>query len=119
MATTGDRILLGTRKGLVEARKTNGAWTLTEPKLPGQPIAYAMHDARNGSIWASIDHGHWGGKLARSEDDGTTYEEVEPPKYPESAGASENGLETTTVFSAAPVSPTADRDSFGGSCSRS
>ena len=83
MATTNDRILLGTRKGLVEAHKTNGSWTLQEPALPGQPIAYAMRDARNGSIWASIDHGHWGVKLSRSKADDGAYEEVAAPKYPE------------------------------------
>ncbi len=40
--------------------------------LAGQPIAYACHDPRDGSIWASIDHGHWGVKLSRSTDDGET-----------------------------------------------
>lgn len=87
MATTNDRILLGTRKGLIEARKQDGAWTLGEPSLAGQPIAYAMRDPRNGSLWASIDHGHWGVKLARSTDDGATFDEVGAPQYPESTEA--------------------------------
>ena len=82
MATTSNRILIGTRKGLVEARKANGAWTLDEPLLPGQPIAYAMHDVRDGSDWASIDHGHWGVKLSRRKSGGE-FEEVAAPKYPE------------------------------------
>ncbi len=90
MATTSDRILIGTRKGLVEARKANGAWTLHEPLLPGQPIAYAMHDARDGSDWASIDHGHWGVKLSRRKKGGD-FEEVEAPKYPE-------GSDTTAKY---------------------
>ncbi len=85
MATTNDRLLIGTRKGLIEAHRSNGSWTLKDPALPGQPIPYAMRDARNGSIWASIDHGHWGVKLSRSKGDDGTYEEIEAPKYPESA----------------------------------
>ncbi|MDF1700127.1 MAG: glycosyl hydrolase [Planctomycetota bacterium] len=83
MATTNDRILLGTRKGLIEARKTNGAWSLSAPGLPGQPIAYAARDARNGALWASIDHGHWGVKLSRSKADNGEFEEVTAPQYPE------------------------------------
>jgi len=44
-----------------------------------------MRDNRNGTMWASIDHGHWGTKLHRSRDEGATWEEVEAPKYPEGA----------------------------------
>ncbi len=83
MATTNDRILIGTRKGLIEARKTNGAWTLQEPQLPGQPVSYAVRDERSGAIWASLDHGHWGVKLSRSKGDDGAFEEVAAPKYPD------------------------------------
>ena len=50
MATTNDRILLGTRKGLVEARLGGAGWRLAEPALAGQPIAYAMRDSRTGAV---------------------------------------------------------------------
>jgi photosystem II stability/assembly factor-like uncharacterized protein len=83
-----DRILVGTRKGVFDVRKAGGAWKAGEPMLKGEPIAYAVRDARTKSVWASIDHGHWGCKLARSKDDGATYAEADPPKYPEDAGAS-------------------------------
>ena len=83
-----DRILLGTRKGVFDVRKTGGTWKAGEPKLKGEPIAYAVKDPRTKSVWASIDHGHWGCKLARSKDDGATFAETQPPKYPEDAGAS-------------------------------
>ena len=88
MATTNDRILLGTRKGLIEAHKTNGSWRLMEPALEGQPIVYAVRDPRDGALWASISHGHWGVKLSRSKADDGTFEEVSPPKYPEDTGKS-------------------------------
>lgn len=85
-ATTNDRILIATRKGLFEARKGAGGWSLQAPKLTGKTLAYAVRDPRNGAVWASIDHGHWGVKLARSNDDGATFAEVEAPKYPEDSG---------------------------------
>lgn len=88
MATTNDRLLVATRKGLIEARRAHGRWTLQDPALAGQPIAYAVRDPRTGSLWASIDHGHWGVKLSRSRADDGTFEEVEPPKYPEDAQVS-------------------------------
>ena len=81
-----DRILIGTRKGLFEARRGRDGWTFSAPKLQGLPVPYAVRDARHGTVWASIDHGHWGSKLARSEDDGGTFQEAEPPKYPERTG---------------------------------
>ncbi|MCA9315652.1 MAG: hypothetical protein KDB73_09185, partial [Planctomycetes bacterium] len=76
MATTNDRFLLGTRKGLFDVRRQGGAWALGEPRLPGQTIAFAVRDPRSSSVWASLDHGHWGAKLARSDDDGATFEKT-------------------------------------------
>ena len=38
---------------------------------------------RTDTIWVSLDHGHWGGKLHRSRDGGASWQEVEAPKYPE------------------------------------
>ena len=51
----------------------------------GIPIPYAVMDPRTEIMWASQDHGHWGQKLTRSRDGGEAWEEVEQPKYPESA----------------------------------
>ena len=88
MSTTNDRVLIATRKGLFEARNRAGDWSLSEPALKGKNVAYAMRDPRSKTVWASLDHGHWGVKLARSKDDGETYESAEPPKYPEDTGKS-------------------------------
>jgi photosystem II stability/assembly factor-like uncharacterized protein len=86
-APSGERLLVATRKGLFDVRRKGRSWTIGAPKLKGLTIANAVRDERNGSVWASIDHGHWGVKLARSRDDGRTYAETEPPKYPEATGA--------------------------------
>ena len=76
MARTSDRIWVGTRKGLLEVRRGEGGWSLGDMALAGQPVAYACQDPRSGSIWASIDHGHWGVKLSRSTNDGADFAEV-------------------------------------------
>jgi hypothetical protein len=82
---SGPRLLLGTRKGLFVGERKRKGWKLRHHGEPGNPIPYACHDARTDSIWCSIDHGHWGQKLARSRDGGATFEPVPEPKYPADA----------------------------------
>jgi hypothetical protein len=76
-------LLLGTRKGLFVFERKKKHWKLVRHEHQGHPVAYAMRDARTGSMWASLDHGHWGQKLSRSRDDGATWESVQPPVYPD------------------------------------
>ena len=39
-------------------------------------------DPRDGAIYAALDHGHFGVKLQRSDDDGETWTEIATPEYP-------------------------------------
>ena len=78
-----DKLLLGTRKGLLILNKNGADWFIESAHFEGVPVPYAMHDPRNDTLWVSLDHGHRGGKLHRSRDMGATWEEVEAPKYPE------------------------------------
>jgi photosystem II stability/assembly factor-like uncharacterized protein len=48
-------------------------------------VCYAARDLRDGTLWASLDHGHWGPKLSRSRDGGATWQDVLSLKYPEGA----------------------------------
>jgi photosystem II stability/assembly factor-like uncharacterized protein len=82
---SANRLLLGTRKGLFILERRNDGWDVTQSAFPGVPIPYAMRDPRTGTLWASLDHGHWAQKLHRSDDGGVTWEEVMAPKYPEGA----------------------------------
>ena len=82
----GHRLLVGTRKGLFDVRRRGAGWAVDEPRLKGLPVPYAVKDPRTDRVWASLDHGHWGAKLARSVDDGRTFEEAPPPKYPQATG---------------------------------
>lgn len=40
-------------------------------------------DTREGQIFASLDHEHFGTKLHRSDDDGSSWTEIQAPAYPE------------------------------------
>ncbi len=76
-------LLVGTRKGLLHFERNGSGWKLQRESFAGAPVPYAIRDHRTGTLWASLDHGHWGSKLHRSTDDGVNWEEVEAPKYPE------------------------------------
>lgn len=74
-------LLLGTRKGTVIFDRTNGGWRARDIMHEGVPVCYAARDGRDGTLWSSLDHGHWGPKLSRSRDDGASWEDVSI-KYP-------------------------------------
>jgi photosystem II stability/assembly factor-like uncharacterized protein len=76
-------IMLGTRKGLITYERGATGWKLKDTSFLGIPISLTHVDTRSGTWWACLDHGHWGQKLHRSQDQGKTWEEVEAPKYPE------------------------------------
>jgi hypothetical protein len=80
MSTTA---LLGTRKGLFTlAIDGAGDWSLSEPAFAGARVTNAVHDRRDGTWYASLDHGHFGVHLHRSDDRGTTWSEIAAPAYP-------------------------------------
>lgn len=80
-----DCLWIGTRKGLLQYRYDGSGWVCSREVFSAMPISYAIHDARTGTLWAALDHGHWGRKLHRSDDGGATWREVVAPSYPEGA----------------------------------
>lgn len=76
-------LVLGTKKGLLVLEKGARSWRVKPLQHQGVHVSYAFHDARTGTLWAALGHGHWGAKLAKSTDGGTTWEDVPAPKYPE------------------------------------
>lgn len=78
-------LILGTRKGTVVFDFDNQHWTPRPIAHAGMPVCYAARDPRDGTLWASLDHGHWGPKLSRSRDGGHTWENAPPIKYPQGA----------------------------------
>lgn len=90
-------LLLGTRKGLVAYHLQNGHWHMENLSFEGVPVSIAYADARNGTWWACLDHGHWGVKLHSSKDRGNTWEEVAAPAYPEGEEI-KDGVPATTRY---------------------
>ncbi|ACT48708.1 WD40/YVTN/BNR-like repeat-containing protein [Methylotenera mobilis] len=80
-----DLILLGTRKGTIIFDRINADWRPRPIAHAGIPVCYAARDPRDGTLWASLDHGHWGPKLSRSRDDGATWADLTSLKYPQGA----------------------------------
>lgn len=80
-----NRMLLGTRKGLVSYSRTANGWSYDGVEFEGIPVTLAHRDARTGSLWAMLDHGHWGCKVHRSDDEGNSWRELTAPQYPEGA----------------------------------
>ena len=78
-------ILLGTRKGTVIFDRIDANWHPRRVAHAGIPVCYAACDPRDGTLWASLDHGHWGPKLSRSRNGGTSWEDVMSVKYPKGA----------------------------------
>ena len=78
-------LILGTRKGLFVLKSGKAGWRVARYAHSASPVPYAFVDSRTDTLWASLDHGHWGCKLHRSTDLGETWEEIEAPKYPKNA----------------------------------
>ena len=72
--------LIGTRKGLFTVDLEAGA--MSEPAFPGVNVTYAVRDPRDDTWYASLDHGHFGVHVHRSDDRGTTWQEIAAPEYP-------------------------------------
>lgn len=80
-----ERLILGTRKGTVIFDRGASGWKPRPIQHAGIPVCYAAADPRDGTLWASLDHGHWGPKLSRSRDDGSNWEDIGTLGYPEGA----------------------------------
>lgn len=79
------RILLGTRKGSFSVEKANGKWRVHLRGHLGQGVNFLCRDPHSRTWWAALGHGHWGAKLSRSDDDGSTFKDATQIRYPEGA----------------------------------
>lgn len=79
-----DRLLVSTRKGLFTVgRQDSGTWAIERVSFLGDNVTLTFTDPRDGAWYAALDHGHFGVKLQRSEDQGASWEEIGVPEYPE------------------------------------
>ncbi len=77
------RCHVSTRKGLFTLERGAAGWAIARANFVGDNCTLAMHDPRTGHLFAALKHGHFGNKLHRSTDGGTTWTEIAAPKYPE------------------------------------
>jgi hypothetical protein len=72
------KLYVGTKKGLfVVSDGKIGA-----PHFLGDPVSMVLPDRRDGTLYAALNLGHFGVKLRRSANGGSTWEEVAAPEYP-------------------------------------
>jgi hypothetical protein len=80
--TMNDRALLATRKGLFELIRRNGDWTIERRSFLGEPVTMALHDKRDGTLYAALNLGHFGVKLHRRDPGADQWTEIAVPAYP-------------------------------------
>lgn len=76
------RLLLCTRKGLFVIEGQGAGAAITGTAFLGDNVPLALCDPRDGSLYAVLDHGHFGVKLHRSSNGGKSWEEIAVPTYP-------------------------------------
>jgi hypothetical protein len=77
------RIYVGTRKGLFTFERAANGWKLKDEAFLGVQVPILLPDTRDGKLYAAVEHGHFGAKMHRSDDSGKTWQELDPPAYPE------------------------------------
>lgn len=63
-----NKLYLGTRKGLLEAVRGTNSWEITRLSFIGVQVPMLLPDARDGTIYAAVEHGHFGSKIHASTD---------------------------------------------------
>lgn len=76
-----DRILASTRKGLFTVTRGSDHWSIGGADFLADNVSLALHDPRDDTIYAALDHGHFGVKLHRKS--GDAWEEIAAPAYPQ------------------------------------
>jgi photosystem II stability/assembly factor-like uncharacterized protein len=92
-----DTLLISTRKGLFEVRRHSSGWTVQRASFIGDNVTLALVDDRDGCWYAALDHGHFGAKLHRSEDDGESWVEIAVPEYPPKPEGEDDGQDGRPV----------------------
>lgn len=79
---TQRRLWAATKKGLFSIVRGGAGWEVEKACFLGDGVSMVLPDPRDGTLYAALDHGHFGAKFQRSEDQGETWTEVAVPKYP-------------------------------------
>jgi hypothetical protein len=77
-------LLVGTKKGLFALQgEPGGAFELSERAFAGEPVEYALRDARSGRVFASVTSPFYGPKLWHSDDVSGEWQQAEGLALPQ------------------------------------
>jgi photosystem II stability/assembly factor-like uncharacterized protein len=79
-----DRIHVATRKGLFTLERTD-RWRIVQHDFLGEPVSMLLADARDGTLYAALNLGHFGPKFWRRARGGK-FEECAVPAFPAQPG---------------------------------
>ena len=80
-----DRLYVASRKGLIEVHRDGGSWQVGRHHFLAEPVSAFLRDPRDGHLYAALNLGHFGVKLRKSTDGGSSWQEMPLPSYPEAA----------------------------------
>jgi hypothetical protein len=84
-----NQLLVSTRKGLFTVELTpSGDGRVVRTDFLGDNVTLTLADPRDGARYAALNHGHFGVKLHRSTDGGTSWHELAAPAFPAGEPAS-------------------------------
>ena len=99
-----ETLWVGSRKGLFRYDETAAGWAVAgPPEFLAGPVSALLDDPRDGALYVSLYHGHFGCKLHRSDDRGTTWVELAAPAYPKSDAPDAPALDFVWSFAAGGV----------------
>jgi photosystem II stability/assembly factor-like uncharacterized protein len=75
-------IYAATKKGVFEISRQGPRWGIARVSFLGDDISMVLPDRRDGTLYATPYHGHFGPKVQRSRDGGATWEEITTPAFP-------------------------------------
>lgn len=81
-----EALLVATRKGLFIYRQELEGWRVENTAFLGSPVTMALHDPRDGRLYAALNLGHFGIKLHCSDDFGRNWQELPAPSFPRAEG---------------------------------
>jgi len=83
-----DRLWAGTRKGLFRLRRkqspqsSNSQWVVDHTPLLGDPVTAILPAPDGDTVYAALEHGHFGPKIQVSDNGGDSFEDATAPAYP-------------------------------------
>jgi photosystem II stability/assembly factor-like uncharacterized protein len=75
-------LLVASRKGLFVVRGQASQWAVVGHHFTGDPVTQVLADPRNGHWYAALRMGHFGVKLRKSTDQGTSWTDIAAPAFP-------------------------------------